>query len=64
MSLLNARKAVRAALTAVTDTLTTAERVQVLHELELLREVESSITTRLNARAIRPVSQLSLEVTR
>ena len=64
MSLLDARKAVRAAISAVTQTLTLAERDAWRHELELLREAEESLTTRLNARAIRPASQLSLEVTR
>ena len=42
-----ARAKVRAALTAVTNTLTTAERDEWVRELELLREVETSLTTRL-----------------
>ena len=49
-----ARRAVRAALTAVTATLVTVEREQWKRELDLLRECEASLTERLNARAIRP----------
>lgn len=61
MSLTNALKAVRAAKTAVAESLTLSEREAWIRECALLREVEASLLERLNSRAIRPVSQLSLE---
>lgn len=48
-----ARKAVRAAATAVADTLCLSERDAWKRELELLRQVEESLSERLNARALR-----------
>ena len=52
-SIIDARAAVRRAITAVTDTLAREELAAWRAELDLLREVESSLTERLNARRLR-----------
>lgn len=59
MSIADARAKVRAALTAVTDTLTMVERDEWVRELELLREVEASLTERLNRREVRRRTEVS-----
>lgn len=48
-----ARAAVRAAATAVADSLRLAEKESWKRELEWLRLAEESLTERLNARAMR-----------
>lgn len=48
-----ARAAVRAAATAVADTLRLAEKDAWKREIELLRQVEESLSERLAARAMR-----------
>lgn len=53
MTLTTARAAVRRAIAEVTDTLVFAERVEWRAELELLRQVEASLTERLNRRDAR-----------
>lgn len=56
-----ARAKLRQARTLHAETLTTADREAWKREVELFRQLEESLTERLNSRAIRPVSQLSLE---
>ena len=58
--LLIARARVRAAMTAVTDTLSKHEVAAWKRELELLREVEASLTERLNQRHVREAVQLEM----